>query len=368
MLKKYTFLVFIISLFALTSCGDENEPKYYAPSSGPINLISVFSSEEMYQELEPALTDSLIFGKIFPGLYYPPEIMFATRQFNSEDFNRFKTTRLVLDVKQGEPSITFEKNAFAKPQAYVQVAGNNSEEILNLLRQNQDSLINFYRSVDREFLLDDYKSNARQEKEKLNNLGVSLLIPKDFRVAESNDSFVWFRKDQFNTIHNKDERGGIATHQSQDILNIMVYKVPFAKTEVTKNDFYAIQDSIMRIYTKGDRTPVERYLKTNQGNDSIKVLMTDHIQTEMTPMLEDFYDFTKISEDDNHIVYETQGYWSMTLSQMGGPYTAKLILDKQDKTLYIADGIMFAPLNQGNSKKRDYITSLESLFTTFMIK
>lgn len=368
MFKKYPFFIILVSVFLFISCQKEGANEYNVPSSGPINLISVFSSDDIYSDLEKDLTDSLVFGKIFPGLYYPPEIMFATRHFNSENFNRFKTTRLILDIKLGEPSITFKKDEFAKPQAYVLVTGKSSQQILEQLKQNQDSLIDFYRQADREFILDTYKSKARQEKEKLDALGVSLLIPNDFRLTESNDSFVWFRKDEFNTIHNRDAKDGIVTQQSQDILNIMTFKVPYGKNEVSQNDFYAIQDSIMRIYTKGEKAPIEKYLLANQGKDSIKTLITDHIQTEMNPVLKDFYDFTKISENNNQVVYETQGYWSMTLSQMGGPFTAKLILDKKGRTLYIADGIMFAPLNQGVSKKRDYITSLESLFTTFKIK
>ncbi|MGI9526886.1 MAG: DUF4837 family protein [Weeksellaceae bacterium] len=368
MFKKYIYCTYLLSFLFIISCGKEGENQYHAPSSGPVNLITVFSSEDTYQQIEGSLSDSLLFGKIFPGLYFPPEIMFATRHFNSEDFNRFNTTRLILDVKSGAPKITFKRDAFAKPQGYVEVTGNSSDEILNILRQNQDSLINFYRSVDREFLLDGYKSNARKEKDQLNELGVSMVIPKDFRVAEANKNFVWFRKDQFNTIQNKDDQNGIVTHQSQDILNIMVFKVPYAKNEVSQEDFYLVQDSIMKVYTKGDKEPVERYEKTSQGKDSIKVLVADHIQTEMNPMLRNFYDFKKLEEDENTITYETQGYWSMTLTQMGGPFTAKLILDKKSKTLYVADGVMFAPLNQGQSKKRDYITSLESLFTTFKIK
>lgn len=368
MLKQFSFFALLFVTLFFTSCQKDGEIKHYAPSSGPINLVSVFSSDTMYQDIESALTDSLIFGKIFPGLYFPPEIMFATRHFESENLNRFKTTRLILNIKKGEPHIDFKKNAYAKPQAYVEVYGNNSDEILTQLRQNQDSLIHFYRTADREFLLDGFKSKARQETEKRDALGVSIIIPQDFRLTESNNTFVWYRKDQFNTIQNKDEKNGTVTHQSQDILNIMLYKVPFAKNKVTQEDFFQIQDSIMKVYTKGEKMPVEKYIPTHQGKDSIKVLVSDHIQTEMNPMLKDFYDFTLISENQNQAVYETQGYWSMTLSQLGGPFTAKLILDKKDKTLYIADGIMFAPLNQGVSKKRDYITSLESLFTTFKIK
>lgn len=369
MRKTYT-LFFIFSLFitALQSCGDGEKSVYYEDATGPVNLVSVFAEEDVYNNLLPALQDSTLFGRNFPGLYYPPEILFATRQFSPDLIKRFSHTRLILDVAQGNPGIEFEKNKFAKPQAYVKVSGNSTSEIASLLQQHQDSVINLYRWADREFVLNSYRSKSKSEKPQLDNMGVDLLIPNDFSLVEQNDDFVWYRKDHFNVIQNRHENdGGIVTDRSQDILNILVFKVPFAKDEVSKEELFSIFDSITRLYTKGAKQPEEVYLHNSQ-NDSIKTLVSDHIQVEMNPALSDFYELNQISSSANQNVYEAHGWWSMTLSQLGGPFTARIILDKQKKTLYVADAIMFAPLNQGVSKKRDYITMMESLFTTFKTK
>ena len=369
MRKKLPFLLFfLIGFFALFSCkNSDNKTVYKEDATGPVNLVSVFADKELYDALAPALQDSTVFGKNFPGLYYPPEIMFGTRQLDSELIKRFSNTRLILDVQKGAPSIAFEKDKFARPQAYVKVSGNSTDEIVNQLKTNQDSILNFYRWADREFVLDGYRSKERQTKSELDKLGVELLIPADFRVAQENDDFVWFRKDYFNTIQNRDERdGGIVTDQSQDILNIMVFRVPYAKNTLTREDLYLVMDSVTQLYTKGSKEPQQVYVR--RENDSIQVLMSDHIQVERDPRLSDLYDFKLISSTPAQDIYEAQGWWSMTLSQLGGPFTSKIILDKQKKNLYIANALMFAPLNQGKSKKRDYITMMESLFTTFKTK
>src|SRR5690606_29499393 len=203
----------------------------------------------------------------------------------------------------------------------------------------------------------------------LDQMNVEMLIPRDYAIVEQRSDFIWFRKDHFNVIQNRDERdNGIVSDTSQDILNIILFKVPYAKEDISMHEAHFIMDSITKLYTKGAKEPKEVFLRTNGGNDSIKTLLSDYIQVETNPMLSDYYDFKRISDDSSQSVYVTRGWWSMTLSQLGGPFTAKLIIDKQNKMLYVADAIMFAPLNQGVSKKRDYISSMESLFTTFNIK
>lgn len=370
MRNGYTYLsIFFFLLIYFSACKDVTENNYREESSGPINVVSVFSEEDLYQDLIEGLEDSLILGKNFPGLYYPPEVMFGNRHFDADLIKRFKTTRLILDVQKGVPSIEFEKNKYSKPQAYVKVTGNSADEILSLLRENQKELLENYRWADREFMLDGFKSKARQDKSALDQLNVEMLIPRDFTVVEQQPNFVWFRQDKFNTIQNRDERDqGLVTDTSQDILNLILFKVPYAKKEITMQQAHFILDSITKLYTKGAKDPREVYVKTKGGNDSIKTLLSDFIQVESNPMLSDYYDFKKIESSTDQNVYETQGWWSMTLSHLGGPFTAKLIIDEQNKMLYVVDAVMFAPLNQGVSKKRDYITSMESLFTTFKIK
>lgn len=370
MFKKYSYLTIIFcALFLLNSCESETATTYRQDSTGPIGLVSVFTNDDWYFDLKSGLQDTLILGKVFPGLYYPPEMMFSHRHFESAHFDRFKTTRLVIDVREGEPSISMEKNKYSRPQAFVEVSGNTPQEVLNLLQENQDELLEIFRWADYQFILDDHKSKTRQDTSPLNELNVEMLIPRDYALVEQNPHFVWFRKDHFNVIQNRDERDmGIVSDSSQDILNILLFKIPYAKDDLNIQEAHFILDSITKLYTKGAQSPREIFVKTQNGNDSIQTLQSDHIQVETNPMLSDYYDFELVSETNGQQVYETRGWWSMTLSQLGGPFTAKFILDKNNKQLYAVDAIMFAPLNQGVSKKRDYINSMESLFTTFKIK
>lgn len=370
MVKKYSCLtLFLCALFILSSCENESKGTYREDSSGPIGLVSVFADEEMYEGLQNGLQDTLILGKVFPGLYYPPEVMFSHRHFESNLFQRFKATRLVLDVQVGDASIEMERNKFSRPQAYVQVSGNTPQEILTLLQENQDELLELYRWADYQFILDGHKSKSHQDTSPLDQLNVEMLIPRDFIIVEQNPEFVWYRKDQFNIIQNRDERDqGVVSDTSQDILNLFLFKVPYNKPELNIQEAHFILDSITKLYTKGAKTPREIYVKTQEGNDSIKTWLSDHIQVESNPLLSDYYDFRLAETSDNLDIYETRGWWSMTLSQLGGPFTAKFILDKENNQLYVVDAVMFAPLNQGVSKKRDYINSMESLFTTFKIK
>lgn len=358
----------ILALF-IVSCGQKTESSepYKKASSGPINLVSVFSNDDLYKQLLPTLGDSLLFGRIFPGLYYPAEVMFSTRHFDESALERFNSTRLILNLKLGAPAFVAEKNKFAKPQAYVEVRGNNAQEIADLLHQNQDSIINLYRWADRAFLLESFTSKAKTSTPNLDAMGVSLLIPKDYKIARAEKNFVWYRKDQKNTITNRDAKKNLVHKSSFDILNILVYKIPYKKPQLTLEDFIQISDSITGLYTEGGKEPTFEYLK--KGEDSIRVEVKDYVMIEKNPALMESYDFTPLPKPAPHVLaYEAQGWWSMTLSQMGGPYTSKILLNQDTNTLYIAQAILFAPLNQGKSKKRDYITTMEGLFTTFKLK
>ncbi|SZD71816.1 Uncharacterised protein [Candidatus Ornithobacterium hominis] len=362
--NKLSFIFFAALLIygCKKKSNQEQESSYRPDSSGPINLVSVFSDPLLYDKLEPGLNDTLLFGKVFPGLYYPPEVMFATRPFSMGVFDNFKRTRLVLKIEKGAPKIELSKDKYAKPQGFVNVSGESNEQILELLYQNQDSILDLYRWADRTFLLQGFKEKSKSTPQ-LEKLGINLLIPNDFKLAEENKNFVWFRKDEVNTVHNRTANNNIVNHSSNDILNILVYKVPFKKSDLELLDLIKIRDSVNAKYTKGAREPEYQYI----GVDSIKLLVSDFIQTEPEPVLRDFFDFKLIQNQNKQKTYESQGWWSMSLSQMGGPYTTKVILDTENQELYIADAILFAPLNQGKSKKRDYLTQMEGLFTTFKI-
>lgn len=360
-------LLFISTFFLFISC-KKNEGKeeqaYKKPSSGPINIVSVFSSEDLFQQVAPSLQDTLLFGKVFPGLYYPPEIMFGIRFFDAENESRFSGTRLILEIKKGNPSIEITKDKFAKPQGYVSVTGSSPQEIIALLHKNQDSILNTYRWADRQFLLADYIEKATNETPSLDSIGVSMVVPKDFVKVKANPTFVWYRKDKVNTITNRDARNNLVNKSSYDIINIFAYKVPYTQQELNLKDLVKISDSVTAKYTEGGKDPETQYI----GKDSLKVEMKDYVQVEKNPILMGDYDFTPLSKTQRVNTYESQGWWSMTLSQMGGPYTIKAILDKEKKQLYIAQAVLFAPLNQGKSKKRDHLTGMEALFTTFKIK
>lgn len=363
------FPFFLIFALLLSGCNKKNESSdsYRKPSSGPINLVSVFASDNLYKEIRPTLEDSLLFGRVFPGLYYPAEIMFGSRHFDESTLDRFKSTRLILNLKKGKPIFIAEKNKFAKPQGYVEVQGNNAQEIAELLHKNQDSIINLYRWADRAFLLESYVSKAKASTPNLDAMGVSLLVPKDFQIARAEKNFVWYRKDQVNTITNRDAKNNLVNKSSFDIINILVYKIPFNKPNLNLQEFIKISDSITGLYTEGGKESKFEYIKN--GNDSMRVEIKDHVEVEKNPVFMDSYDFTPLpSSASNVLEYESQGWWSMTLSQMGGPYTSKILLDQKNHTLYIAQAILFAPLNQGKSKKRDYLTTMEGLFTTFKLK
>lgn len=363
-IRKFCLLSFLPVLFwVLSSCGSETGPSYLPESTGPLNQVTVFTSQDWYAQMEEGLRDTLLFGRVFPGLYYPPEIMFGTRQFEPAVFNRFNNTRLIVDVKQGEKSISIEQDKYARPQAYILVSGQSPQDIATQLQQNQDSILRIFRNTERRFVVMG-EANKSQDKSPLRNLGVDMLIPAGYQKTMEKENFLWYRRDFVNTIQNVHEADqGIVTHSSVDLINLFLYKVPFHKSEVQIEDAIAIRDSVLRTHTKGNRPPQEMFI----GPDSLRVMTEDHLQTEMEPMLRDFYDFRKVSASNNQSVYETQGYWSMTLTQMGGPYTMKIIQDHTTNNLYIADAVIFAPLNQGKSKKRDYLTLWEGLFTTFQL-
>jgi SAM-dependent methyltransferase len=67
---------------------------------------------------------------------------------------------------------------------------------------------------------------------------------------------------------------------------------------------------------------------------------------------------------DHAGAYDTRGNWYLTDDFMAGPFVNYTLVDKKNKRLIVAEGLVYAP----NIKKRDYIFELESIIKTLKLK
>lgn len=353
----FTFFVFIIALSCKKNADGLSESSLSVTSTGPINTITVFSDEDFYAtELEEYLLDSTFFGKPFPGVYFPREISFNVRGFENNSFSSFRKTRNILRiVKSDSTSISFLKDKYAYPQTYIELKAKTRQDVLQLLDENKQKIFSYFKKSEIDFLLLSLKKKSLIQDSLLKTMGVEVLIPNDYKKLEQKNNFVRYKKTEKSTIYSQQQSTGRSTSfQSIDFVELMFYKVAFSEKELDKSKILFIIDSTRRVNlvgkTKNDFPRVDPVIGT---------YITNFEKTNLPNEKED--------------TYLLDSYWSMSVSQLGGPMLSKIIHDKKEKTIYIADAFMFAPLNpddsnKNNNKKRDYLRNLEAIYSTFKLK
>ncbi len=324
-MKKILFLTLGLVLFL--SCDNNSKNKrILSKSSGNINSLSVVVDNELWEGNVGEAIRNILAAPVY-GLPQD-EPLFSLRQMPPQIFTDFATkNRTVLKIEKGKISDTkFLKDAFATPQKLILVTGNTSEEIIDQIEQNEESIISAFKS-------EEIKEKQRRIKISLHNhntieekLGLTIKFPSVYRIAKEEDNFYWIRRD-------------IKTGS----MNIMVYEMPLdaiSNGENAINDIIKMRDSIGKAYIPG---PVEgSYMVT---------------EASYTP----FLNKTII---DNKPTLETKSTWEVKNAFMAGPFINYIIEDKINNRLVVAEGFTFSP----SIEKRNHMFELEAIIRSIKIK
>lgn len=322
------FLLSVLSLTLLTSCGDKNasKEKFLPDASGAINNVSVVTENDLWDGRVGEAIRNVLAKPIY-GLPQD-EPTFTISQIPTSVFSGFVTkNRTVLKIETNKKAgITISDNVYAKPQKVIVVSGKTKEEIIDVLKANETKIIDTFRNEELSERLRQMAKSPHNFETIKEKLGLTIEFASVYRKAKETDNFFWIRKD-------------ITTGTT----NLMIYELPYdaiKRNDSVVNQIIKIRDSIGRAYIEG---PVEgSYLITENA---------------YTP----FHGETII---DNKPTLETKGLWDVKNAFMGGPFINYAIEDKINKRWVVVEGFAFAP----SVEKRNYMLELEAIIKSVKIQ
>jgi len=322
MLKRIAFT--ILSLVLLTSCG-KSDTVTLVSSTGRINHVLIVMNDEDWQG---KVGDELkkIIGEPVKGLPQE-ENQFSINQVDPYTFNSlFKRNRNILFVGlDQEENFYTNKNVHASPQTTLTILSKDKEALIENIRSHATEIVDIFKKNDlalyQKKVTKDFHDPATIET--LNNLGISMKIPFDYKMVEDSGQFLWYR----NTF----ERG---------LLNIIAYEVPVFDESYTKESLLSFRDSIGKSYIPGQFE--NTYMRT---------------EPQFTPIYKEV-------EFNNVKALESRGLWFVEGDFMGGPFISYTIEDKENERLIVVEGFSYSP----SSKKRDVVFELEAILKTLKLK
>ncbi|CAM1370825.1 conserved exported protein of unknown function [Tenacibaculum soleae] len=329
-MKKIILLVLVfIGMSCKSGAGKEG---YILPTSnGNTNKIMVVVKGADWQG---KLGDQIrkVFGEHQVGLPQP-ETLLSVSQIDPVGFSSFmRHGKAILTLKEGEKeAITIENNRYASPQIIVHVAAKNKQGLINVLNTRGKEIIKIFKDEDIKYTQGLFKKDRIDETafKTINNIGLTLDIPKRFRLVEDTGEFIWFRQ------HLK---SGIARGDGTN--NILIYSVPLGDENAVADNITTVRDTIGKKYIPGSKEGM--YMITEQA---------------YTP-------FTFDAEIDGKKAYETRGKWEVKNDFMAGPFINYTIVDKKNNRLIIFEGFTYAP----SVNKRDFLFELEAIAKSMKIK
>ena len=303
----------ILFFLIITLSCSENQQKLLPSSSGNINNVSVVSSNELW---DGAVGDVIRenFGRPIYGL---PQIepVFSLSHIPSKVFSGFATksrTILKVDIAEKEGVFNF-KNTYASPQRIIQITGKSSENIIEIINENLNSIYSTMFLNEIQEKQRRISKNLNQTQAIKNSTGLTLRFPSAYRVAKVDSNFVWIRRDI--------ETGSV---------NLFVSRY----NDKNNSSIVKIRDSISKHHIPG---PVENTF-----------MSTDPIYTPSSQ---------QISIRGKQIL-ETRGLWEIKGQFMAGPFLNYQFESntKQDEYIML-DGFVYSP----GSSKREYVFELEAI-------
>ncbi len=330
-MKKTIILLF--SIFLAISCNTGNgKDSYVLPTSnGNTNKIMVVVKGI---DWEGKVGDQIrkVFGEHQVGLPQP-ETLLSVSQIDPVGFGSFmRHGKAVLMIKEGkEESITVEKNKYAAPQIIVHATAKNKAGIISLLDTRGKEIMKLFKDEDIRFSQRIFKKERIDETKfkTIKNIGITIDIPKRYKLVEDAGDFIWFRQHL---------SSGIARGDGTN--NVLIYTVPLEDETTIADNITAVRDTIGKKHIPGSKEGM--YMITEQA---------------YTP-------FTFDAVIDGKKAYETRGKWEVKNDFMAGPFINYTIIDKKNNRLVVFEGFTYAP----SVNKRDFLFELEAIAKSMKIK
>lgn len=280
----------------------QEEPKYTLRKSAPSKLNTVLKSSKNL--LFVAVTDS----KSSEGNY-------MKKYFTDESIQKIEANPKLFSFNQ--------EDVYATGQEVLYLFGRNKEELLENLNSHEKQIAGFFNSKEQERLLADLRES--RSKGIMNyisdSLGLELLIPYGFDVAQKSENFLWVRQ-----LDQKEE------------FNFWIVKMPYNDEKVfDPKNFKRIRNELGKNYI------------TDMDNDSLYLTTQDEL-----PLIID-----TVNLNGNYAL-EGRGMWKYSDNSRGGVFVAYLLANEQTSTLYYIEGYLDNP----GETKREPLRIIETVLGT----
>lgn len=324
-------LAIIAAVLLLVSCKNAKESFVLANSIGRINkVLVVMESDNWNGKVGDELREFI--GKPLIGLPQP-ETVFSVGQVSPKGFGDvMNKARNILIVEVGSKAyFSVKTNVYAEPQTVIYVMAKDKESLLNQLKEHSNEIIKIFKDSEIKVLQNRFNRDKLDitEFKTLDNLGVSLVIPSNFRIVDDTGKFLWLRQHLLS---------GIAKGDGTN--NILVYSVPLTDENTVKANIMPVRDTIGKKHIPGSREGM--YMITEAA---------------YTPVTTD----AKIA---GLKAYETRGKWEVKNDFMAGPFLNYTVIDKAHNRILVVEGFTYAP----SVNKRDFVFELEAIAKSLKIK
>ncbi len=317
-------LTISIVFLSLLSCNNKDKTITLPKSSSRINHLTIIINNDLWKG---SVGDSLREIIAAPVLGLPQEEnQFSVTQVPVKTFGRlFKTSRNLLfigvDSKEG---YGIKNNLYAHPQVTMTISGKDNASLITQIDAHKEDIISVFKNADLKLYQRKVTKNywPIDSIKTLSKLGVKLIIPTEYALVDDTGDFLWFRQ--------KIAKGS---------MNIIAYTLPLIENDSIVNSIVSSRDTIGKRYIPGP----------SDGSYMIT-------EAAYTP-------FTKQTELNGMLSYETRGKWEVKNNFMAGPFLNYTVVDKANNRLLVVEGFTYAP----SIKKRDYMFELEAILKTLKI-
>ncbi|MCK5824109.1 MAG: DUF4837 family protein [Ichthyobacteriaceae bacterium] len=339
-MRKFIALSLLIIPLIFSSCNNDDSKKgnkknnesesIKSSSSGRMNELLVVMKHDLWKG-EVGNTVREIFRQEMEGLPQP-EPLYRVAHIAPQAYGRvFKAARniIIIDVKKNN-KFSISKNVHAQPQIIETVYAKNEKALILKLKANKNKLIEPFRKQDIKSIQKRYYRIRRGDIPKLNDNGISIILPKSYSQIQVADNFWWYRSEV---------RQGKLYPQ----LNLIIHITPLkSDLQLSGSDVISTRDSIGKKYVAGS-------------------LEGSYMQTEPRPL---YAPIMKNTIVNGNVAIETRGLWMVKGDFMGGPFLNYTIFDEKNNRIITAEGFIYA----AGTKKRDYVFEMEAIIKSIRIK
>ncbi|MBO4634312.1 MAG: DUF4837 family protein [Bacteroidales bacterium] len=323
---RYRILLVLTALLALTGCKNNNKGALLPNVSGKAGEVLVAIEREQWEgNLGVAIREALAGDTPYLAQREP---LFILSNVPPGSFsNMFKMHRNLLLVninpQNQTTGVQYKTNQWAQPQAVVQLNAWDEDNALELFKESQDVIAEYFEQMERDRIIANaklYEERALQEPV-LKLTGGIMHFPSGYRCRKATDEFVWIA----------DEKQYVQQY-------VLAYKYP-----VTGQDDFSLENIIQAR---------NRILKANVPGMFEGSYMTTSAAQDPT---------TRSLRYRGRDFMETRGFWEVQGDFMGGPFVSHSFYSKDGKDIIVLEAFVFAP----RYDKRQYLRQVESLLYSF---